>query len=88
MGNMDIFVGMDSFFEPGKAQEDPLEVLKQATINNSYAFILLTFSHMMECGDVRLEAPQGSHASESVVASMNRSLPTTLRCIANTFLKK
>lgn len=86
--NLDnIFAGMGSF-EPRKAQEDPLEVLRQTTINNVHAFILLTVSRMMKNGDVRLEAPKGSQVSEEMVASLAENLPTTLEHIANEFLKK
>lgn len=83
----DFFAGMGSF-EPRKAQDDPLEVLKQTTINNVHAFILLTFSRMMKNGDVRLEAPKGSQVSEEMVASLAENLPTTLEHIAKEFLKK
>lgn len=83
-----IFMGADNCFEPRKAQEDPLDVLREKTINNIHAFILLTVSRMLKNGDVRLEAPQGSHASERVVASLTENLPATLEYIANTFLKK
>lgn len=83
----DFFAGMGSF-EPRKAQDDPLEVLKQTTINNVHAFILLTFSRMLKDGDVRLEAPKGSKAPEEMVASLTENLPTTLEHIAKEFLKK
>lgn len=83
----DFFAGMGSF-EPRKAQDDPLEVLKQTTINNVHAFILLTFSRMLKDGDVRLEAPKGSKAPEEMVASLSENLPATLEHIAKEFLKK
>lgn len=83
----DFFAGMGSF-EPRKAQDDPLEVLKQTTINNVHAFILLTFSRMLKDGDVRLEAPKGSMTSEELIASLNENLPATLERIAKGFLKK
>lgn len=82
-----IFAGMGSF-EPRKAQEDPLEVLKQTTINNMHIFVLLAVSRMLKDGDVRLEAPKGSMASEELIASLNENLPATLERIAKDFLKK
>ena len=83
----DIFAGMGSF-EPRKAQDDPMEVLKQTAINNMYAFVLLAVSRMLKDGDVRLEAPKGSKAPEELIASLNENLPTTLERIAKDFLKK
>lgn len=83
----DIFAGMGSF-EPRKAQEDPLEVLKQTAINNMHIFVLLAVSRMLKDGDVRLEAPKGSMASEKLIASLNENLPATLERIAKDFLKK
>lgn len=83
-----IFMGADSVFEPSKAQEDPLDVLRKTTINNVHAFILLTFSRMLKNGDVQLEAPKDSLATERIVASLNKSLPATLEYIAKEFLKK
>lgn len=83
----DIFAGMGSF-EPRKAQEDPLEVLKQTAINNMHAFVLLAVSQMLKDGDVRLEAPKGSPVSEEIAASLNENLPETLERIAKDFLKK
>lgn len=83
----DFFAGMGSF-EPRKAQEDPLEVLKQTAINNMHIFVLLAVSRMLKDGDVRLEAPKGSMASEELIASLAENLPTTLEHIANEFLKK
>lgn len=86
--NLDnIFAGMGSF-EPRKAQEDPLEVLKQTAINNMHIFVLLAVSRMLKNGDVRLEAPKGSTASEELIASLNENLPATLERIAKDFLKK
>lgn len=82
-----IFAGMGSF-EPRKAQEDPLEVLKQTAINNMHIFVLLAVSRMLKDGDVRLEAPKGSMASEELIASLNENLPATLEHIAKEFLKK
>lgn len=82
-----IFAGMGSF-EPRKAQEDPLEVLKQTAINNMHIFVLLAVSRMLKDGDVRLEAPKGSMASEELIASLNENLPATLERIAKDFLKK
>ena len=82
-----IFAGMGSF-EPRKAQEDPLEVLKQTTINNMHIFVLLAVSRMLKDGDVRLEAPKGSMAAEELIASLNENLPATLERIAKDFLKK
>lgn len=83
----DIFAGMGSF-EPRKAQEDPLEVLKQTAINNMHIFVLLAVSRMLKDGDVRMEAPKGSMASEELIASLNENLPATLERIAKDFLKK
>lgn len=83
-----IFMGADNCFEPRKAQEDPLDVLREKTINNIHAFILLTVSRMMKAGDVRLEAPKGSKAPEELVASLTENLPATLEYIAKEFLKK
>lgn len=83
----DFFAGMGSF-EPRKAQEDPLEVLKQTAINNMHIFVLLAVSRMLKDGDVRLEAPKGSMASEELIASLNENLPATLERIAKDFLKK
>lgn len=83
----DFFAGMGSF-EPRKAQDDPLEVLKQTTINNMHVFVLLAVSRMLKDGDVRLEAPKGSMASEELIASLNENLPATLERIAKDFLKK
>lgn len=83
----DIFAGMGSF-EPRKAQDDPLEVLGQTAINNMHAFVLLAVSQMLKDGDVRLEAPKGSKASEELVASLAENLPETLEHIAKEFLKK
>lgn len=86
--NLDnIFAGMDCF-EPRKAQDDPLKVLGQTTINNMHAFILLTLSRMMKDGDVRMEAPKGSKAPEELIASLSENLPATLEYIAKEFLKK
>ena len=86
--NLDgIFAGMGSF-EPRKAQDDPLEVLGQTTINNMHAFVLLAVSRMLKDGDVRLEAPKESPVSEEIAASLTENLPTTLEHIANEFLKK
>ena len=86
--NLDnIFAGMGSF-EPRKAQEDPLEVLRQTTINNIHAFILLTVSRMLKDGDVRLEAQNGNPITEEIAASLNENLPATLERIAKDFLKK
>lgn len=82
-----IFAGMGSF-EPRKAQEDPLEVLKQTAINNMHIFVLLAVSRMLKNGDVRMEAPKGSTASEELIASLNENLPATLERIAKDFLKK
>lgn len=82
-----IFAGMGSF-EPRKGQEDPLEVLGQAAINNMHAFVLLAVSRMLKDGDVRLEAPKGSKASEELVASLAENLPETLEHIAKEFLEK
>ena len=84
----DLFVGTARVSEPRKAQDDPLDVLRQTTINNTHAFILLTLSRMLKNGDVRLEAPKGSLASEELAASLTRSLPATLEYIAKEFLKK
>ena len=84
----DLFVGTARVSEPRKAQDDPLEVLKQTTINNAHVFILLTLSRMFKDGDVRLEAPNGSMASEELIASLNENLPATLERIAKDFLKK
>lgn len=83
-----IFMGTDNCFEPCKAQKDPLDVLREKTINNIHAFILLTVSRMMKDGDVRLEAPKGSKASEELVASLAENLPAALERIAKEFLKK
>lgn len=83
----DFFAGMGSF-EPRKAQEDPLEVLKQTTINNVHAFILLTVSRMLKDGDVRLKAQNGNPITEEIAASLNENLPATLERIAKDFLKK
>ena len=83
----DIFVDMGSF-EPRKAQDDPLKVLGQAAINNMHAFVLLAVSRMLKDGDVRLEAPKGSKASEELVASLAENLPDVLEHIAKEFLKK
>ena len=83
-----IFMGADNCFEPRKAQEDPLDALREKTINNIHAFILLTFSRMLKDGDVRLEAPKGSKVPEELVASLSENVPATLEYIANTFLKK
>lgn len=83
----DIFAGMGSF-EPRKAQDDPLEVLKQTAINNMHIFVLLAVSRMLKDGDVRMEAPKGSMASEELIASLNENLPATLERIAKDFLKK
>lgn len=83
----DFFAGMGSF-EPRKAQEDPLEVLKQTAINNMHIFVLLAVSRMLKDGDVRLEAPKGSMAPEELIASLNENLPATLERIAKDFLKK
>lgn len=83
----DFFAGMGSF-EPRKAQDDPLKVLGQTTINNMHAFVLLAVSRMMKDGDVRLEAPKGSKATEELIASLNENLPATLERIAKDFLKK
>ena len=86
--NLDgIFAGMGSF-EPRKAQDDPLEVLGQTTINNMHAFVLLAVSRMLKDGDVRLEAPKGSKATEELIASLTEDLPEILEHIANEFLKK
>lgn len=86
--NLDnIFAGMGSF-EPRKAQEDPLEVLKQTAINNMHVFVLLAVSRMLKDGDVRMEAPKGSMASEELIASLNENLPAALERIAKDFLKK
>lgn len=82
-----IFAGMGSF-EPRKAQEDPLDVLRERTINNMHAFLLLTLSRMLKDGEVRLEAPKESPTSEALAASLNKSLPATLESIAKEFLKK
>lgn len=83
----DFFAGMGSF-EPRKAQDDPLKVLGQTAINNMHAFVLLAVSRMLKDGDVRLEAPKGSTASEELIASLNENLPATLERIAKDFLKK
>lgn len=83
----DFFAGMGSF-EPRKAQEDPLEVLKQTAINNMHIFVLLAVSRMLKDGDVRMEAPKGSKAPEELIASLTENLPTTLEHIAKEFLKK
>lgn len=86
--NLDnIFAGMDCF-EPRKAQDDPLEVLKQTTINNMHVFILLTVSRMLKDGDVRLEAQNGNPITEKLTASLSENLPATLEYIAKEFLKK
>lgn len=82
-----IFAGMGSF-EPCKAQEDPLDVLRKTTINNMHAFVLLAVSRMLKDGDVRLEAPKGSRASEELIASLAENLPDVLKHIAKEFLKK
>ncbi len=82
-----IFAGMGSF-EPCKAQEDPLKVLGQAAINNMHAFVLLAVSRMLKDGDVRLEAPKGSRASEELIASLAETLPDVLEHIAKEFLEK
>lgn len=84
----DLFVGTARVSEPRKAQEDPLEVLKQTAINNMHIFVLLAVSRMLKDGDVRLEAPKGSMASEELIASLNENLPATLERIAKDFLKK
>lgn len=83
----DIFAGMDCF-EPRKAQDDPLEVLRQTTIKNAHIFILLTLSRMFKDGDVRLEAPNGNLIAKEIAASLTKSLPTTLEFIAETLSKK
>lgn len=83
----DFFAGMGSF-EPRKAQDDPLEVLKQTTINNMHVFILLTVSRMLKDGDVRLEAQNGNPITEKLTASLSENLPATLEYIAKEFLKK
>lgn len=82
-----IFMGADNF-EPRKAQDDPLDVLRERTINNMHAFLLLTLSQMLKDGEVRLEAPKESPTSEALAASLNKSLPATLESIAKEFLKK
>ena len=43
---------------------------------------------MLKNGDVRMEAPKGSTASEELIASLNENLPATLERIAKDFLKK
>ena len=83
----DIFAGMDCF-EPRKAQDDPLEVLRQTTIKNAHIFILLTLSRMFKDGDVQLEAPNGNLIAKEIAASLTKSLPTTLEFIAETLSKK
>lgn len=84
----DLFVGTARVSEPRKAQDDPLEVLRQTTINNAHVFILLTLSRMFEDGDVRLEAPNGNPTAKEIAASLTKSLPTTLEYIAKTLSKK
>lgn len=83
----DFFAGMDCF-EPRKAQDDPLKVLGQTAINNMHAFVLLAVSRMLKDGDVRLEAPKGSKATEELIASLTEDLPEILENIAKEFLKK
>lgn len=84
----DLFVGTARVSEPRKAQDDPLDVLRQTTINNAHVFILLTLSRMFKDGDVRLEAPNGNPTAKEIAASLTQSLPTTLEYIAKTISKK
>lgn len=83
-----IFMGTDNCFEPCKAQKDPLDVLRERTINNMHAFLLLTLSQMLKDGEVRLEASKKSPTSEALAASLTQSLPATLESIAKEILKK
>ena len=83
----DIFAGMDCF-EPRKAQDDPLEVLKQTAINNMHIFVLLAVSRMLKNGDVRLEAPKGSRITADLLDALNERLPRALEIIAGTLMEE